>query len=82
MTANVVILNAVKNLVIGVIVSLLFHLYFLLLSDPSTPLRSAQDDKEEEFSGRFQGVSERIQGGFREDSGRAGSLGALSLTVL
>ncbi len=41
---HVVILNAVKNLVIGVIVSLLFHLYFLLSSDPSTPLRFAQDD--------------------------------------
>ena len=34
---HVVILNAVKNLVIGMIVS-------LLLPDPSTPLRSAQDD--------------------------------------
>ena len=61
-----VILNAVKNLVIGVIVS-------LLSSDPSTPLRCAQDDKGEEFSGR-------VQGGFREGSGREGSLGALSLT--
>ena len=33
-----VILNAVKNLEIGMIVS-------LLLPDPSTPLRFAQDDK-------------------------------------
>ena len=70
-----VILSVAKNLVIGIIVS-------LLSPDPSTPLRCAQDDKGKEFSGRVQGVSGRIQGGFREDSRRAGSLGALSLTVL
>ena len=61
---NLVILSVAKNLVIGMIVS-------LLLPDPSTPLRCAQDDKGEEFSGRF-----------GEDSVRAGSLGALSLTSL
>ena len=43
---NLVILSVAKNLVIGVIVS-------LLLPDPSTPLRFAQDDKGEEFSGSF-----------------------------
>ena len=36
---HVVILSVAKNLVIGVIV-------FLLLPDPSTPLRFAQDDRE------------------------------------
>ena len=60
---HVVILSIAKNLVIGVIVS-------LLSSDPSTPLRFAQDDKGNEFSGRVQRVSGRIQRGFREDSGR------------
>ena len=36
---NLVILSVAKNLVIGMIVS-------LLLPDPSTPLRCAQDDRE------------------------------------
>ena len=41
---HVVILSIAKNLVIGVIVS-------LLLPDPSTPLRSAQDDKHSHVHG-------------------------------
>ena len=44
-----IILSVVKNLVISI--SLLFHLYFLLLPDPSTPLRSAQDDKHSHVHG-------------------------------
>lgn len=61
-----VILSAAKDLVISI--SLLFHLCSLLLPDPSTALRFAQDDKGKEFS-------ERVQGG-------RSALGALSLTVL
>ena len=72
---HVVILSIAKNLVIGVIVS-------LLLPDPSTPLRCAQDDKGKELSGRVQGGFREDSGSFREDSGRAGSLGSLSLIVL
>ena len=41
---HVVILSVAKNLVIGVIVS-------LLLPDPSTPLRCAQDDKHSHVHG-------------------------------
>ncbi|MBO5019006.1 MAG: hypothetical protein J6C56_09135 [Alistipes sp.] len=51
-----VILNEVKNLVIGAIVSLLFA-----LADPSTTLRMTKGG-----AGSFREVSESFQGGFRE----------------